>query len=145
MVKFTETLEASAEDIDSILGALVENEAAEGRDGGYQPYSVLLRDEAGAVIGGLHGYQLFDWLFIQYVAVPVALKGQGLGTELMARAEAWARSRNLAGMWLDTFAFQAKPFYERLGFSVFGTIEDHPRGSRRYFLHKRLAPPQHET
>lgn len=138
MVDFAETLEASEEDVGRILGALVDNEAAAGRDGGYQPYSVLLKDEAGAVIGGLHGYQLFDWLFIQYVAVPVALKGQGLGTELMTRAEAWARDRGLAGMWLDTFAFQARPFYEGLGFSVFGTIEDHPRGSSRYFLHKRL-------
>jgi GNAT superfamily N-acetyltransferase len=145
MVALTETLEASAADIENILSALVENEAASGRDGGYQPFSVLIRDDKGEVTGGLHGYQLFDWLFIQYVAVPVALKGRGLGTELMARAEAWARSRGLVGIWLDTFAFQAKPFYERLGFSVFGTIEDHPRGSRRYFLHKRLAPPQHET
>ncbi len=145
MVKLTETLEASSADIERILAALVENETAAGRDGGYQPFSVLIHDDSGAVVGGLHGYQLFDWLFIQYVAVPVALKGQGLGTKLMARAEAWARSRNLLGMWLDTFAFQAKPFYERLGFSVFGTIEDHPRGERRYFLHKRFAPPQHET
>ena len=55
-----------------------------------------------------------------------------------AKAEAWARERNLAGMWLDTFAFQARPFYEKLGFSVFGTIEDHPRGSRRFFMQKRL-------
>jgi GNAT superfamily N-acetyltransferase len=59
----------------------------------------------------------------------------------MARAEAWARQRNLAGMWLDTFAFQARPFYEKLGFTVFGTLEDHPRGSRRFFMQKRFTAP----
>ena len=49
-----------------------------------------------------------------------------------------ASPRGLAGLWLDTFAFQAKDFYEKLGFSVFGEIDDHPRGSRRHFLMKRL-------
>jgi GNAT superfamily N-acetyltransferase len=56
----------------------------------------------------------------------------------MARAETWSRERGLAGMWLDTFAFQARPFYEKLGFSVFGEIENHPRGSSRFFLQKRF-------
>lgn len=139
MPVFEEKLDPSGKDVDAVLAALVANEMASGRDGGYQPYAVLLRDEPdGPVTGGLYGYQLFDWLFIQYVAVPPAQKGKGLGSELMARAEAWARSRGLAGLWLDTFAFQARDFYEKLGFSVFGQIDDHPRGSRRYFLFKRL-------
>lgn len=139
MAVFEEKLNPSGKDVDAVLGALVANEMAAGRDGGYQPFAVLLRDEAdGPVTGGLYGYQLFDWLFIQYVAVPPSQKGKGLGRELMARAESWARSRGLAGLWLDTFAFQAKDFYEKLGFAVFGEIDDHPRGSRRYFLFKRL-------
>lgn len=139
MPVFEEKLDPSGKDVDAVLAALVANEMASGRDGGYQPYAVLLRDEPdGPVTGGLYGYQLFDWLFIQYVAVPPSQKGKGLGSELMARAEAWARSRGLAGLWLDTFAFQAKDFYEKLGFSVFGEIDDHPRGSRRHFLMKRL-------
>lgn len=139
MPVFEEKLNPSGKDVDAVLAALVANEMASGRDGGYQPYAVLLRDEPdGPVTGGLYGYQLFDWLFIQYVAVPPSQKGKGLGSELLARAEAWARSRGLAGLWLDTFAFQAKDFYEKLGFSVFGEIDDHPRGSSRYFLFKRL-------
>ena len=70
--------------------------------------------------------------------VPEALRGQGIGSELMRRAESFCREQGLAGIWLDTFHFQARPFYEKLGFTVFGTIEDHPAGSRRYFLSKRL-------
>lgn len=139
MVVFTERLDPTQADVDAILAALAASEVADGHFSGYQPFSVLLSDESdGPVTGGIYGYQLFDWLFIQYLSVPTTLQGQGIGRELMVRAETWARMRGLAGIWLDTFAFQARPFYEQLGFSVFGTIENHPRGSRRYFLQKRL-------
>jgi len=139
MVVYTEKLDPSQGDVDAVLAALVASEVDAGRYGGYQPYSVLLSDEPGGpVTGGLYGYQLYDWLFVQYLAVPLGSQGQGIGQELMARAEAWSRERGLAGMWLDTFAFQARPFYEKLGFTVFGEIENHPRGSSRYFLYKRF-------
>lgn len=139
MVVYTEKLDPSQGDVDAVLAALVASEVDAGRYGGYQPYSVLLSDEPGGpVTGGLYGYQLYDWLFVQYLAVPLGSQGQGIGQELMARAEAWSRERGLAGMWLDTFAFEARPFYEKLGFTVFGEIENHPRGSSRYFLYKRF-------
>ena len=139
MVVFTEKRDPTAADVDAILATLAESEVTHGYVAGYQPFSVLLSDGSdGRVSGGMYGYQLFDWLFIQYLSVPAALRGQGIGQDLMSRAETWARGRGLAGIWLDTFAFQARDFYEKLGFTVFGTIEDHPRGSRRYFLQKRL-------
>lgn len=143
MPQFTETLEPAPEDIEAVLGALVASETAAGRDAGYQPYAILLRDDAdGPVTGGLYGFVIFDWLFIQYLAVPLNSQGQGIGRKLMAQAEDWARQKKLTGLWLDTFDFQARPFYEKLGFSVFGEIDDHPKGSRRYFLKKRLTPLQ---
>jgi GNAT superfamily N-acetyltransferase len=59
----------------------------------------------------------------------------------MNRAEIFARERGCIGMWLDTFEFQARGFYEKLGFEVFGTIEDHPVGMNRYFMKKRFEAP----
>ena len=53
----------------------------------------------------------------------------------MQQAEAYARERGLAGIWLDTFAFQARGFLRKAwALSVFGTLEDHPRGSARAAL-----------
>jgi hypothetical protein len=37
-------------------------------------------------------------------------------------------------------SFQAQPFYEKLGFSVFGTLDDLPVGHQRIFLKKNLSP-----
>lgn len=105
----------------------------------YQPVGFLIPDpQTGETIGGLTGYGLFEFLFVQFLAVPENLRGQGLGSQLLARAEDWAKERGLKGMWLDTFAFGAPDFYRAHGFIEFGTIEDHPAGSRRHFFLKRF-------
>jgi GNAT superfamily N-acetyltransferase len=127
---------ADIEAVTAILGAAAE---AQRPGGNYRDYGFLLRNEDGAVVGGLTGYVLYDWMFIQFIAVSDDLRGQGLGKVLMAEAEAWARAQGFGGIWLDTFAFQAPDFYRALGFTEFGTIEHHPAGSRRIFFQKRLA------
>ena len=104
----------------------------------YRDVAVLIRDDAGATIGGLSGYTSYRWMFIELLFVPEHLRGQNIGTKLMAQAEAHARSLGLVGIWLDTFSFQARPFYEKLGYSVFGTIDNYPPGGARYFLSKTL-------
>lgn len=132
--------EFEAEDIDVIrVGLIAANREASGRIAGYHPFVFHLIDPAtGKPVGGATGHGSFDWVFVELLHVPKALQGQGHGTRLMAEIESFARERGLIGVWLDTFSFQARPFYEKLGYSVFGTIEDHPAGGARYFLKKRL-------
>jgi GNAT superfamily N-acetyltransferase len=89
-------------------------------------------------MGGLIGHSSCDWLFISVLIIPEALRGKGVGRKLMEQAEQIARTRKLTGIWLDTFDFQALPFYEKLGFSVFGEPKDHPRGISQYWFQKRL-------
>lgn len=100
------------------------------------PLEILIRDADGTVLGGLHGASAYDWLIVELVFVPEQLRGQGVGSSLLARAEQAARARGCVGVWLDTFSFQARGFYEQLGYVVFGTIENHPVGGERYFLKK---------
>jgi GNAT superfamily N-acetyltransferase len=100
--------------------------------------ALLVRDGDGATIGGLWARTAYDWMFVELLVVPARLRGSGVGSALMRRAEDLARAQGCAGIWLDTFSFQARPFYEKLGYSVFGALPDHPRGKARYFLQKRL-------
>jgi ribosomal protein S18 acetylase RimI-like enzyme len=104
----------------------------------FRTLSVLLCDEDGAILGGLWGYTGRGWLFVELLGLPQASRGGGLGTRVMEMAMAEARLRGCVGVWLDTFSFQARPFYEKLGFSVFGQIENYPTGHSRYFLARRL-------
>jgi GNAT superfamily N-acetyltransferase len=98
--------------------------------------AVLLRDEAGAVIGGLWGWTIYSWLIINMLFVPETMRGRGIGSNLIHMAEAEAKARGCVGMQVDTFGFQAQAFYERLGFAVFGVQPDFPPGQRCIFLRK---------
>lgn len=125
-------------DRSAIVEALVAyNDQAAGPSG-YQPLAVLIQDDSGKTIGGLWGKTVYDWLFVELLVVPEQLRGQDIGTELLDRAEGIARARGCIGVWLDTYGFQARGFYEKRGYAVFGTIDDHPRGGCRFFLKKRL-------
>ena len=91
------------------------------------------------VLGGLWALSLWGSFYIGLVVVPEGARGRGLGSELMTRAEAEAVARGCHGMWLDTYAFQAKAFYEKLGFKVFGQIDGPAPMFPRFFMSKSLA------
>jgi GNAT superfamily N-acetyltransferase len=130
------------QDVDAVRSGLIAiNRENSGRDSGYFPFVFHILDDDGKPIGGATGHGSFDWLFVELLFVPRQLQGQGIGTKLMVEIEAFARQHALVGIWLDTFSFQARPFYEKLGYSVFGTIDNHPVGGQRFFLQKRLDTP----
>lgn len=100
---------------------------------------VVRRPGEAAPVGGLQARIFYGWMYVNLFHLPEALRGQGLGRALMQRAEAAARARGCTGIWLDTFSFQARPFYESLGFRLFATLEDCPPGHSRHYLMKRLT------
>ncbi|WP_062120917.1 GNAT family N-acetyltransferase [Aureimonas sp. AU40] len=122
----------------AILDVLVQHNQKMAGPSGYRPVALLLTDESGATVGGLYGKITYDWLFVELLAVPSDQRSQGHGTDLMDKAEHIARASGCIGVWLDTYEFQALGFYRKRGFEVFGTIEDHPIGQRRFFLRKQL-------
>jgi GNAT superfamily N-acetyltransferase len=100
---------------------------------------IPIHDDNGSVAGGLWGYTLFEWLHVQMLFVPEPLRGLGIGAALMASAEAEARDRGCRGVYVDTFSFQAGPFYQRIGFTQYGRLSDCPPGHDRMYLCKRFG------
>jgi GNAT superfamily N-acetyltransferase len=105
----------------------------------YFPVNFILRGECGDVLGGVLGELWGGWLHVTYLWVAEAARGAGYGTRLMMDAEAYARTRGATGATLETYSFQARPFYERLGYEVVGMLEGHPTGHAKFFLRKVLA------
>jgi len=104
----------------------------------WQPLNLGLRASDGALVGGLYGATMWRWLLIDGLWVMDALRGRGLGRELMAAAEKEAVERGCAGAWLGTFDFQARGFYERIGYTVFAELPGFPPGHTHYHLLKRF-------
>jgi GNAT superfamily N-acetyltransferase len=104
----------------------------------YYPVNYFVKNERDEVMGGLLGSIWGGWLHIAYLWVDEAVRGRDLATEMMDQAEAYARERHCHSIMLDTHSFQARPFYEKRGFEVFATLDDWPKGHKKFFLKKKL-------
>jgi len=103
-----------------------------------QSVRLVARDELG-VVGGLLGHTKWKWLYVAKLWVDERGRGKGIGTQLLEAAEELARSRGCTDASLDTFEYQARPFYEKLGYQLFGTLDGYPPGYRQFYLRKRLT------
>ncbi len=95
--------------------------------------------EDGRFVAGLLGQTHHGWLYVGWLWVSEPLRHQQIGTELMRRAEAEALDRECHHAHLTTLDFQARSFYERLGYTVFGMLDDYPRPHKRFFMQKQLV------
>jgi len=136
-IAFTQTIDDATRRI-VMDGVDLHNVAATGRSAFY-PIAFLLRSGQDEILGGLLGYLWGGWLQVQYLWVAEPVRGAGHATRLMDAAEAYAVARGCTASALETHSFQARPFYEKRGYVVFGMLEDYPPGHAKYFLRKTLA------
>ena len=104
----------------------------------YTPLAAVLRDSAGTLCGGLLGATLWDWLQLDVLWAHDSLRRQGYGAQLLRLAESHAISIGCHSARLDTCDFEARVFYERHGYSVYGELPDFPRGHTQFHLRKSL-------
>lgn len=132
--------DAPAADVDVVRAGLRAFNVQRIGDPDEEELQILLRDAQDTVVGGLLGHIRWRWLYVGKLWIDDAHRGAGHGRALMATAEAHARRRGCCGAYLDTFEYQARPFYEQLGYVVFGTLEGYPPGYRQHFLAKWFGP-----
>jgi ribosomal protein S18 acetylase RimI-like enzyme len=99
---------------------------------------VFMRDRKDRVVGGLLGYTLGDWLHIELLWVEESFRDKDNGSRLLKMAENEAVRRGCKRVDLDTMSWQARPFYEKQGYTVFATLDNYPEGHRRHFMKKDL-------
>lgn len=101
-------------------------------------FGVFARDESGVVRGGLLAQCRWGWMYVEKFWLPAEMRGLGTGTALLHAAEQRALEHGCHGAYLDTFEYQALPFYLKQGYALFGTLEGYPPGFRQYYVSKRL-------
>ena len=77
-------------------------------------------------------------LYIDVLFVEETHRGKQLGSLLLNKAETEAKLMGGSLSHLDTFDWQAKDFYLKQGYEVFGVLEDCPAKHKRYYMKKTL-------
>jgi GNAT superfamily N-acetyltransferase len=137
---YTITLETSPDpaEVSQVRAGLSAYNRTNASDDSFTPLVLMVRDPRGAVIGGLLGGTYWGWLVIEVLWLAEAARHRGLGSQLLERAEHIALERGCHAAHLDTMSFQAPDFYKKHGYTIFGVLDDLPRGHQRIFLKKEL-------
>jgi len=138
----TVTITLRTGDVSQIESFLVDriyeyNAAATGYDDGLA-FSAVRQNSSGDIEAGASGYTWGGCCYIAYLWVAEALRGQGIGRELLRAVEQHARAKGCRILFVATHSFQAPEFYVRCGFEPRASIRDHPVGYSSIFYAKRL-------
>ena len=104
-----------------------------------RPVAYFLRDDAQRIVGGVQGSLWGRSMHIDALWVDDEHRGRGYGAQLMKAIEEYAATHAHPLVYLETTSFQALPFYEGLGYRVFGELPEIAEGHTMYFLSKELT------
>lgn len=112
----------------------------QGIDSTIKPIAVFLRDKQGTIVGGVYGELGLDWLYIDLLWITDSHKGRGYGRQLMDSIEHHAYQQGVTQVHLATTTFQALPFYQHIGYQIFGELANRPPNHRYYYLKRTITP-----
>lgn len=109
------------------------------QDPEFIPINKMATNEDGEIIGGILGL-VYCWhvLYVDVLWVDERHRGLNLGHTLLETLETEAKTLGAKLVHLDTFDFQAKDFYLKEGYRIFGELENCPEGHTRYYMSKML-------
>jgi GNAT superfamily N-acetyltransferase len=91
----------------------------------------VIKDKENIIAGIKTCLYFRECMFISALFVDEQYRGKGLGSWLLQYAEDKAKSIGIKLVHLDTFDFQAKDFYFKHGYEIFGVLDDCPEGHKR--------------
>lgn len=133
--------EATQEEADHIHHQLVKFNGTKIPYNPQQPHLQINRciKDGDNVVGGILAEIFWGVLSIDILWVEESSRNKGYASALIKDVENIAKENNCKISLLDTFDFQARGFYEKLGYIVFGVLEDCPEGHKRYYMAKKLV------
>ena len=101
-----------------------------------EPLNIYVEDDSGELMAGLVAETFGNWLEIEYLFVKEDLRGQGIGSQLLQRAESESKKRNCRFAFVNTYQFQAPDFYQKHGYKEVFTLKDYPYTGQRHYYQK---------
>lgn len=134
-------IEASLEDSEMLLEKIQEFNAEKLglSDDVEQEICYILKNENDTMLGGIKANFYFgQCLYIDVLWVKKSQRSQGIGSSLLKFIENKALDLGAKLIHISTFDFQAKDFYIKHGYEIFGILENCPEGHKRYYMKKDL-------
>jgi GNAT superfamily N-acetyltransferase len=102
-----------------------------------------IKDESNNILGGITAV-LYCWgcLYVDVLWIAENYRGQQLGSLLIDKVESKAKELGCKIAHLDTFDFQAKDFYIKKGYELFGELDNCPPNHKRFYLKKEFKTNQ---
>ena len=99
----------------------------------------VIKGSNGDMIAGINS-NLYCWncLYIDVLWVKEEFRKDGYGSALLNEVEKISKEKGCKLIHLDTFDFQAKDFYLKHGYEIFGVLEDCPMEHNRYYMKKNI-------
>ncbi|ACA54962.1 GNAT family N-acetyltransferase [Clostridium botulinum] len=99
----------------------------------------VIEDTNGEIIAGILS-KMYCWncIYIDVLWIKEEYRKDGLGTKLLKEVEKIAKEKDCHLIHLDTFDFQAKDFYIKHGYEIFGILDQCPENYKRYFMKKNI-------
>lgn len=129
----------SAEDQKVMIDGLLSHHASKGHPRKTENYSIILKNENNKVVGMIVVSIVWNGMHIDSLWVDEHVRDQDWGSKLMKMVEEEAIKRGCTLAYTDTFTWQATGFYEKLGYKLYGKLEDFPNGNSLSYYSKRLS------
>lgn len=100
-------------------------------------FQVIMKSHRDNLIGGARGIIRMKAVEIRGLWLDENQHGKGLGAQIISELETHAMKLGATSVLLDTYEFQARKFYEALGYEVFGKFR-YPNDIYRFYMTKAL-------
>jgi len=131
--------EPSPEDKKVMVDGMLSYHTSKGHPRKTDSYSILLKDKNNKVLGMIIVSFLWNGMRIDSLWIDEVMRNQKWGNKLVRMAETEGVKRGCSFAYTDTFTWQAPTFYEKLGYELYGKLDDFPKGSSLNYYRKNLV------
>lgn len=101
-------------------------------------YMIVARDDNNNLVGSVSYTTQLGCAMINVVVVSDSVRGLGVGSELMERVFEHSKSLGCTFALVNTYSFQAAPFYQKVGFKPIFEVPGFTGGHSKIFLRKEF-------
>lgn len=139
--RFLTSAERPADIADAVDGGLHAHNLSHAPLGHVQSLVCAALDDEHRTLGGVIGRTWGECAEVEQVWVQEGHRRSGLGQTLMQHFEQEALRRGVRRIYLSTFSFQARGFYEKLGYQVVWEVPGFTPEISKFMMQRELPAP----